>query len=340
MTASFNAPRALVFGARGFIGRHLVAELLAREYAVAVLTRNRSAGPTPSWAAQVTWHELGSADDDAGFASALAGGGVVFNLAGSSGAVISNRLPIESLESNCRLQLRFLAACAASRRVPHVIFASSRLVYAPKGCVPVAETDAVAPRSIYAAHKLCVEHYLDIYARAGALSYTIARITNPFGFDQQADGKSYGFVNALIDRAQRGAPLVLFGRGHQLRDYLYIRDLADALIRCAERREARGHVLNIARGRSMSMFDAALMIRERVGSGSIRFEPWPADYEAVESGDFVADVSKAAALIGFVPRYDLASGLEEMLGLGSLQRPGQVITAAAVAASAACLDSV
>ncbi len=314
MQTSFNAPRVVVWGARGFIGRHLVPELLARKYAVAVLTRGGSADRPPSWSSQVAWHELTSADDRTGFSRALANATIVFNLAGSSGAVSSNRHPVESLESNCRPQLEFLAACQACGRGPHVVFASSRLVYAPKGTEPVGETDALAPRSMYAAHKLCVEQYHDIYARAEAITYTVARISNPFGADAQADRKSHGVINTLIDRARRGLPLQIFGRGSQLRDYLYVRDLVDGLMRCAEHPGARNQVLNIGRGRSVSMFQAALLIRERIGSGSIAFEPWPAEYEAVESGDYVADVSKAAALIGFAPQYDLASGLDDMVG--------------------------
>jgi len=312
--ANTDASRVLVWGARGFIGRHLVAELLARGYTVDVLRRADNPGPTLPWASQVTWHDLAAVDTAAVFERALAQATVVFNLAGSSGAVESNRLPIHSLEANCRAQLEFLQACAKAARFPHVVFASSRLVYAPKGSDPVSELDPLGPRSIYAAHKVCVEHYHDIYARRRAITYTIARISNPFGPDPSADQKTYGFINALIDRAHQGLGLQLFGRGSQLRDYVYIRDLVDGLIRCAERPESRNQIFNISRGVSVSIHEAALLIRDRVGGGTVQLQPWPVEYEAVESGDYVADVSKAAALLGFEPSYDLASGLDEMLG--------------------------
>jgi UDP-glucose 4-epimerase len=312
--ANTGVPRVLVWGGRGFIGRHLVAELLARGYAVDVLRRGDAPGPALPWSSQVTSHELKGDDMRAAFKRALANARVVFNLAGSSGAVESNRRPIASLEANCRLQLDFLQACEESQRFPHVVFASSRLVYAPKGSEAVSEVDALGPRSMYAAHKVCVEHYHDIYARARAITYTIARISNPFGPDPYADQKTYGFINALIDRAQRGLGLQLFGRGSQLRDYVYIRDLVDGLIRCAERPESKNQIFNISRGVSVSMQEAALLIRDRVGGGTVVFQPWPAEYEAVESGDYVADVSKAAALLGFEPSYDLATGLDEMFG--------------------------
>jgi UDP-glucose 4-epimerase len=314
VTPTIRAARVLVWGARGFIGRHLVSELLARGRVVAVLTRG-GAGVEPSWRDRVTWHDLGCGSRRAIFAAALADADVVYNLAGSSGAVASNRAPRTSLEATCAVQLEFLEACAAAGRIPHVVFASSRLVYAPRGLAPVGETDAIGPRSMYAAHKLCVEHYHAIYARAQRITYTVARISNPFGADHEAGVKTYGVINTMIDRAQRGLPLVLFGRGRQRRDYLYIGDLTDALVRCGDMPAARNQIFNIGQGHSMSMYEAALTIADRTGRPPIEFAPWPDEYEAVESGDYVADVSKAAALLGFVPRFTFASGLDEMLGV-------------------------
>jgi len=103
-----------VWGARGFIGRALVAHLRASGWRVRALTRALE-GPPPSWGAEIEWIEL-AGDRSRAFDRAVNGVSVVFNLAGSSGAVSSNRDPIESLESNCRLQLDFLAACARAHR--------------------------------------------------------------------------------------------------------------------------------------------------------------------------------------------------------------------------------
>lgn len=311
-----NKSRALVWGARGFIGRHLVADLLERGYDVSVLTRGGPCSPPPSWSSRVTWWPLDSAPmRRTVFERALKGATVVYNLAGFSGAVASNQDPLASLDGNCRAQLEFLEACAASRAFPHIVFTSSRLVYAPQGKTAVSETHPLEPRSMYAVHKLSIEHYHKIYAAAGVLTYTICRISNPFGPDPEPDAKSYGFINSLIERGRRGDPLTLFGRGHQLRDYLYIRDLVEALVLCAERAEARNEVFNVSRGRSVSMFEAALIIRDRTGDSAITFQPWPADHVAVESGDYVADVTKAQTLLGFAARHDLPSGLDDMLGL-------------------------
>ena len=300
--------RVLVWGAKGFIGRALVEHLTEAGASVRVLTRPggaRSASLSPG----VEWVENDDANQDRAFDRALDGITVVFNLAGSSGAVASNQHPLESLESNCRVQLEFLAACARTRRRPHIVFASSRLVYAAGNGFPITEDHPVAPLSMYAAHKLCVEHYHRIFALRDQVTFTICRISNPFGLDRSAPGKGYGFINALIQRALAGQRLTLFGGGRQLRDYLYIDDLARSLRLCGERVEARNEVLNVGFGSSLSILDAATRIQRALGGGAIDVQPWPKEYEAVESGDFVVDTTKLRRLLGWAPAYSFDAGL-------------------------------
>lgn len=304
-----SGAQVLVAGATGFIGRHLVAELLDRGSAVSVLTRSRNTAPPPVWATRVTWYELDG--DQATLSQAVGCASVIFNLAGSSGAVASNRNPIESLDANCRFQLRLLQAIERGGHRPHVVFASSRLVYAPNGRTPVSENQALAPRSVYAAHKLCVEHYHQIFSATTGMTFSVCRISNPFGIDEDCWRKGYGFVNTLIRNALSGLPMTLFGTGQQLRDYLYITDLVDALVRCGIRAEARNQIFNIGRGVGLSVHDAALLIQQGT-HGSIHFRSWPPEYQDVESGDYVADISKAREQLGFHPQYDFAAGLSKI----------------------------
>ena len=334
--------RVLVWGARGFIGRHLVSHLLERGYDVRVLARP-SRDERPQWSDAVSWHEFDAADPATSFARALADVDAVFNLAGSSGAVASNREPLASLDANCRVQLEFLGACARLAAAPHVVFASSRLVYGQAGREPLTERSALAPRSMYAAHKLCVEHYHQIYAQRDALTSTVCRISNPYGFDRAAPGKGYGFINALIQRALCRQPLTLFGSGRQLRDYVYIDDLVTCLRLCLERPEARNETINVGCGESVSMLAAAHEIQQALGGGPVEHQPWPSEYDVVESGDCVLDVGRARTLLGFAPRYSFAAGIADVrmrAALGALasvpgmlapgQRPSPAVDAAAV----------
>ena len=301
----------LVWGGLGFLGRHLVTRLLDDGYRVSVLCRSRGLSPVPQWASEVEWFEFSEhGDNHITLARAVSSASIIYDFAGSSGAMTSNRDPLESLDSNCRAQLEMLKACEAAGHNPHVVLASSWLVYGETGDEPINERTPPAPRSMYAAHKLAVEHYLNIFARRNRISYTVCRISNPYGFDESKPGKTYKVLNSFIEHALENTPITLFGDGGQLRDFIYVSDLVDALMLCGTVEAARNEVFNISRGKSYSMREAVETIRDLVGAPAVIFKPWPEEYKAVESGDYIADISKAREKLGFNPIHDLKTGLE------------------------------
>lgn len=310
----------LVWGPFGFVGRHLTAALIARGCSVAILSRPAHLYDDPGWGGPVRRFELqAGCDNSSTIRQAVSTAAVIYDLAGSSGAVSSNRAPIESLENNCRIQLEFLEACALAGNAPHIVFSSSRLVYGETGTEAVTEDHPLAPRSIYAAHRLCVENYLRIYAHRGHITYSICRISNIYGHERGQRGRDYGVLNSFVRQAIAGRPITLFGAGSQLRDYIHVTDLVEVLIRAGTAPAARNHVFNIGLGTSVTVREAALLIQELAGSPPIQFVPWPADWEAVESGDYVVDTKKARTLLDISCRYDLASGLRETVA--SYRRP-------------------
>lgn len=286
----------LISGGTGFIGSAL-ARRLSGSARVIVLSRQPADG-------QVS--------QDA-FESAVAEAGLVFNLAGTSGAVASNLDPAESLATSNAWQLRFLAACAKSPERPRVVFASSRLVYGKPESLPVGESHPVHPDSFYATHKLCIEHYHRIFAQHGGMSYTICRISNPYGLDLGAHpSQEYGFLNRMVRWAVEGSPLKIFGEGTQLRDYIFIDDLVDALLLCGREEAARNETFNIGSGVGTSIVEAAREVSAQSGA-AIEHVPWPAGYIDVETGDFVNNIGKARARLGFVPRVSFAEGISRTI---------------------------
>ncbi len=300
-------PRALVWGGAGFIGSHLVSRLLTLPCQVTVLVRRGTSCPF-AWRPAVCWQELPSHRDRAVYREAAASADVIFNLAGSSGAVASNEDIAGSLEANGRAQVEFLEACRETRCQPHVVLASSWLVYGRTGDGPTDERHPVNPRSAYAIHKYSAERYHAIFADRGALTFTVCRISNPYGWDHAAERKRHGVLNTFITRAVRGLPLTIFGDGSQLRDYLHVSNLVDALVRCGFNSAARNQVFNIGRGVSVSLRDAARTLEELAGV-QVSCQPWPDEYAHVESGDYVADVRLVRDRLGFTCAHDLRSGL-------------------------------
>jgi UDP-glucose 4-epimerase len=104
----------------------------------------------------------------------------------------------------------------------------------------------------------------------------------------------------------------IYGDGSQLRDYIYIDDLTDALYRCAVRQEARNETFNIGYGESLSILDAAKVIRECTGT-PIMHLPWQAEAALVESGDYVADIAKARSVLGFQPKFSFVSTVQKLI---------------------------
>jgi UDP-glucose 4-epimerase len=300
-----------VWGACGFLGSHLVSRLIDTGATVTVIVRSRGAYPYPPWASKVRWLEMnGSEDGRLALMEAAKSSSVVYNLAGQSGAVASNRDPLHNLDSTCAVQLNFLEACAQSGSQPHVIFTSSRLVYGHSKRMPVSETQPLGPLSMYAAHKLCVEHYHQIFQRRGAISYTICRLSNAFGDNRGSlPASNFNVLNNFIRQAVSGSTITLFGDGGQLRDYIYVNDVVDAFLLCVTSRAARNETFNIGAGKGITIRDATTTIQQIAGAPPISFASWPQEYEWVETGSFVADIRKAQLKLGFAPRYSFRSGV-------------------------------
>ena len=188
--------------------------------------------------------------------------------------------------------MEFLNACSTVHHRLHVVFASTRLVYGKPRSLPVGESHPVSPDSMYAAHKLCIEHYHQIYALQGAITYTICRISNPYGRDERGPGKNCSVLNQMIQTALSHKPLTIFGNGKQLRDYIHIHDLVRALLLCGEHQAAVNEVFNIGSGEDVSMVDAALQMGS-IADAPVVFLPGQNLNKLVETGDFVNSIEKA-----------------------------------------------
>lgn len=311
----------LVWGGAGFIGGALLGALKERGDRVTVLSRKDSYGLGQRYP-KLRILETGFSMDSnakAVLRESVRNAELVFNVSGSSGAVSSNQNPLASLRENCAWQLEFLNACSTAGHRLHVVFASTRLVYGKPRSLPVEEAHPLSPESMYAAHKLCTEHYHQIYALQGAISYTICRISNPYGRDERGSGKNHGILNQMIQTALSHKPLTIFGSGKQIRDYIHISDLVQVLLLCGEQQGAINEVFNIGSGEGVSMLDAAMQIGS-IADAPVVFSPWPESYARVETGDFVNSIEKARRLLGFAPKFSFKQGIREAI-LGGKASP-------------------
>jgi nucleoside-diphosphate-sugar epimerase len=238
---------------------------------------------------------------------------VVFNLAGRSGAISSNISPFDDLDTNVRGQLIFLQVCVEANSRLKVVFPSSRLVYKPATQMPVSESAAIGPISVYGVHKSAGENYHLLYDRLGSIDAVVLRITNPYGPFQRREQNRYGIINWFIHRALNGQDLPVYGQGTQIRDYVHISDVIDAFLLAGAQPAANGMTFNIGRGRGISFWHMPELVIKAAGAGEVRFVDWPSDAAGVETGDFTADVSLVNRVLGWRPRVTIEQGIEQVV---------------------------
>jgi len=305
----------LVVGGLGFVGLNLSRRLAALRARVTVATPRRAAheleaSELQSQGARVVEADLRDADR---MREAVAGCEAVFNMAGRSGAVRSLEDPFTDLDVNCHGSLVLLEAMREASPAAKLVFPGSRLQYGRVESIPVAEDSEMTPMCMHAVHKLAVEQYLKIYQQLYGLRSTVVRLTNPYGAGQPAGRVAYGVVNRMIQLALGDQPLPVFGDGAQLRDYIYIDDVVDALLCIGANQATDGHAYNLGSGTGTSFVAMARLVVDLVGGGRVVFEPWPPLAAKIETGDFVADITRLTAAIGWTPSTPLADGLRRTI---------------------------
>jgi len=192
----------------------------------------------------------------------------------------------------------------------HLVFAGSRLAYGRVGPEPVREDHPTDPLCAHAVHKLMVEQHLRLYGRLFGMKSIVARITNPFGPGQPAARTDYGIINRMIHLAMRHQALTVYGDGRQRRDYIYIDDAVEALLCLGERAAADVPIYNVGTGVGTAFIDMAQSIIAIAGSGRVERVEWPLLAEQIETGDFVADISRIKKAVSWAPAVSLRDGLE------------------------------
>lgn len=300
----FRGRKVLVVGADGFLGVNGVHALADLGADVSILTR-RNLPRVAGFLGRVFHGDLRSAT----IRSVVAGQEVVFDFAGVSGAADSNQRSTHLLVEDCQAQLNLLRVCAEQEPRPLIVYCSSRLVYGKPRYLPVNESHALAPQSIYAVNKITAENYLKVFRQTHGLRFVVVRLSNPYGPHQPGDGRSYGIINQFIRRAVEGLPLTIYGDGTQLRDYIYVDDVINILLRCVMDEKCHDETFNLGGGEGIAIRNAAEEIARQATGISVRFEPWPQELRLVETGDYVTDLKKLKTYSKVAPQVSFQLGL-------------------------------
>lgn len=226
--------RILVLGANGFIGSHLVDRLAQSHYIVRAFGRFENE-PKFGQSDDIEIYQ-GDFLNQNDLAEALKGVSYVIHLISTTTPATSDKDPIIDLNTNVGGSITLFQKCIENSNIKRVVFASSGgTVYGDSyQGRPFKETDQTIPISPYGIGKLTIENYLNYYHRVYGQDYTVFRIANPYGGRQEYT-KQQGIMPVLLRNISGGLPVIVYGDGTMVRDYIYIYDLVEIIAQSLER---------------------------------------------------------------------------------------------------------
>ena len=294
----------LVLGGAGFIGSHL-AEALAQQGLRVKLFDRPHVDRLPLFP-RAKGFELFTGDflNPRALAPALDGTQVVFHLVSTTLPKNSNDNPVYDVESNVLGSLRLLELCREHGVGKLVYVSSGGTVYGVPRTTPIAEDHPTEPISSYGIHKLMVEKYLALAHRLHGLEYRIVRPANLYGPQQRLD-IAQGAVAVFLDRALRDQPIQIWGDGSVVRDYVYVADAVNAMLKVASFEGAQ-RIFNVGSGSGTSLNQLVAEIEKLLGRG-VKVEHTGS--RAVDVPVNVLDASLAARHLGWRASTPLGEGL-------------------------------
>ena len=297
----------LVTGGAGFIGSHLARTLLDRGESVRVAD-NLSTGKPSNLAVLDGKAEvlIGDLADSAFSREAVAGVELVLHQAAIPSVPRSVSDPLTSHRANVDATLSLLVA-ARDAGVRRLVYAGSSSAYGDTEVLPKREDMPANPMSPYALQKLVGEQYLQMFMRLYGLDTVTTRYFNVFGPRQDPSSPYSGVIALFTSRLLAGLPAVITGDGTQTRDFTYIDNVVDGVLRAATTPDAAGRVINIATGRQISIKQLAQTIQGLLGSNL------PLQYAEPRAGDVrdsLADIELARKVLGYEPVVSFEEGLQ------------------------------
>ncbi len=287
--------RIFVTGGSGFIGRHVVRKLLESGYEVLVYDLEEPLMKVP--------FVRGDIREFAFVKDAMRGSQQVVHLAAMVSAVEAMEKPLEAVETNVIGTFNVVEA-ARRNRVDKVVYAGSVAVYGEPKYLPIDEDHPTIPKNIYGASKLSGENLLSGYYGNYRLNYISLRFFNVYG-PYMKPGPYAGVIYKFLERIKGENPLIIEGDGRQTRDFVYVEDVADAVLKALESEEIG--IFNVGTGRETSIMELARLLFEITGANT------GVEFSSSRPGDIRrsrADIGKIRRL-GWRPRIDLREGLRK-----------------------------
>ena len=299
----------LVTGGAGFIGSHLAEELRRRGHTVRVADnlitgKRRNLDHIPG----VEFLE-GDLADLLFAQRAVAGMDYVLHQAAIPSVPRSVEDPITSNRANADATLNVLVA-ARDAGVKRLVFAGSSAEYGNTPTLPKREDMTPSPLSPYALQKVMGTQYCQMFTRLYGFETVVIRYFNVFGPRQDPSSPYSGVISVFATALGEGRQPTIYGDGEQTRDFTYVTNVVDGVLRACGAPKAAGEIINVATNGRVSLNELLLTMNRIVGTDlkAIFKEVRPGDVK-----DSQADITKAKEILGYAPIVGLEEGLRHTL---------------------------
>jgi UDP-glucose 4-epimerase len=312
----FLGKRVLITGGLGFIGSNVAHALAGRCELTLVDSLIPQYGGNLFNISGIEDHvriNIADVRDESSMDYLVRGKDYIFNLAGQVSHIDSMADPYTDLEINCRSQLSILEACKKNNPDVKIVFAGTRGQYGRVDRLPVGEDAPQRPTDVNGINKMAGEWYHILYNNVYGIRACSLRLTNTYGPRHHMRTSRQGVLSWFIRLAIDGTPIQLFGGGVQQRDFNYVDDVVEALLLAAVSDASNGQVFNVGSGAPTSLREAADLVIEIAGTGSVQEVSFPAEKKKIEIGNYYADCSKIKRVLGWEARTPLREGVRRTI---------------------------
>jgi UDP-glucose 4-epimerase len=311
--AAFRGKRVLVTGGLGFIGSSLAialsesgAEVTVADAMLPELGGNLYNIEPVRERVRVNFCDV---RDEHLMALMVEGVDYVFHCAAQVSHVKSLSDPYPDIEINIKGTAALLEAVRKVNPRATVVRSGTRGQYGTATKLPVSEEAPTHPKGLHEISLLTSEKILQMYHEVHGIPVVLLRLTNIYGPRAQMKSSHFGVANWLIRLALDGRPITLFGDGTIQRDFVYIDDCVDAMLRCAVSPGCIGEILNVGDDRPSTFRDLADAICVAVEGARVVYTDFTPERRAQEPGNFYSDIAKIGRLVGWRPAMSLAEGV-------------------------------
>jgi UDP-glucose 4-epimerase len=309
----FGGKKVLITGGMGFIGSNLAIRLTELGAHVTILDamipdyggNEFNIAPVAD-SVRVNYCDI---RDEMAVSYLARGQDYVFHLAGQVCHLMSLSNPFPDIEMNITGTAVLMEALRKYNRDATVVYTGTRGQYGPSVSLPVNEEAPTNPKGIYEISNLTAEKIIKVYNDVHGIKSVLLRLTNIYGPRSQMRHSRFGVANWFIRLAMDDEPIQVYGDGSILRDFCYVDDCVDAILRLATTPDAYGEIFNVGSDIPVNFLELAKTIVETAGRGRWEFAEFSTERKAQEPGDFLSDITKIRRVAEWNPVTTLRDGI-------------------------------